>query len=474
MSGAAGKSKPDSELVVQPRHPGEPRVLSFGQQRLWYLDQLAPHNPAYNVPYASRLRGILDAAVLQKALDAVVARHEVLRTVILAPRGTPVPLLFKKWSVDLKQVDLRNLPESVREAEARRVLKQEAARPFNLARDLMLRAVLIRVSDQEHMFLHIAPHMAFEGGSVGVFYRDLACFYDAFLSGRPAQLPELSLQYCDYALWQRRYLQGQRLETLSKYWKQQLRGAPLVNLPLDFPRPAIHSMRGSRHFFGMPPELVVAANSFFRDSGTTAYRGLCAAFNAFLHCYTGLTDISLGSPFSPRCSGVEDVVGFFVNTVVLRTDLSGSPTFRELMKRVDHVVRGAIEHADLTFDKLVEAVRPPRDSSRTPLFQVNFRAPKQPYPSLQLKGLAAERAEYVDNGTSKFDLALEIESSRGEACYFEYCADLFKEETIVEMVNDFQSGLRGLIAQPDIPLGEVSVLKQISQRLHNRAAGIRH
>jgi len=316
--------------------------------------------------------------------------------------------------------------------------------------------------------------MAFEGGSVGVFYRDLACFYDAFRSGQPAELPELSLQYCDYALWQRRYLQGQRLETLSKYWKQQLSGAPLVNLPLDFPRPAIHTMRGSRYFFVMPPELVLAANSFFRDSGTTPYRGLCAAFNVFLHCYTGLTDISLGSPFGPRCLGVEDVVGFFVNTVVLRTDLFGNPTFRELMKRVDHVVRGAIEHADLTFDKLVEAVQPTRDSSRTPLFQVNFRAPKQPYPPLQLKGLSADRAEYVDNGTSKFDLALEIESSCGEACYFEYCVDLFKEETFVEMVNDFQNVLRGLIAQPEIPLGEVSLVKEMSQRIRSSKGGIRH
>jgi hypothetical protein len=473
MSGAAGKSKPEFEFVVQPRRPNEPRVLSLGQQRLWYLDQLAPQHPAYNVPYASRLRGTLDADALQKVLDAVVGRHEVLRTVILAPRGTPVPLLLKKWSVELKQVDLRDLPESEREAEAGRVLKQECARPFNLARDLMLRAVVIRVSELEHIFLHIAAHMAFEGGSVGVFYRDLACFYNALLSGRPAELPTLSLQYCDYALWQRRYLQGQRLESLSKYWKQQLTGAPLVNLPLDFPRPAIHTMRGSRHFFVMPLELLAAANSFFRDSGTTPYRGLCAAFNVFLHCYTGQTDISLGSPFGSRCSGVEDIIGFFVNTVVLRTNLSGDPTFRELMKRVDDVVRGAIEHADLTFDKLVEAVQPPRDSSRTPLFQVNFRAPKQPYPSLQLRGLTAEPAQYIDNSTSKFDLALEIESSRGEACYVEYCVDLFKEETIVEMVEDFQNVLRCLIAEPDISLGKLPLLKEITQRIRNRG-GIRH
>ena len=470
---SATKVRSGGNSIVPRRNPGEPRVLSIGQQRLWYLSQLTPNNSAYNVPYASRIYGPLHAEHLQKALDAVIERHEVLRTVVLASGGTPVPVLLKKWSVELKQFDLRQTPAEEREAEAQRLLTAESARPFNLARDLMLRAVLVRLSADEYIFLHIAPHMAFEGGSVGVFYRDLAQFYEASEQGQKASLPDLTLQYCDYALWQRNYLQGEKLETLTGYWKETLTGAPTLNLPLDYPRPAIHTMRGKRHFMVMPRDLLLQANQFFRESGTTPYRGLSAAFNAFLHAYSGASDISIGSPFGPRCSGIEDLIGFFVNTVVLRTDLSGNPTFREIMKRVDRVVRGAIEHSDLTFDKLVEAARPTRDSSRSPLFQVNFRAPKEPYPALQIKGLTSETAKYIDNGTSKFDLALEIETSRGEACYFEYCVDLFKEETIVHMVDDFQNLLRDLIAQPDLLLGDLPGVKAIMQRIGARNTPVR-
>jgi len=465
---SAAKVTSSVNSVVQRRQPGEPRVLSIGQERLWYLSQLTPNNSAYNVPFASRLQGPLQVEHLQKALNAVVERHEVLRTVILVSKGTPVPVLLKKWSVEIKRFDLREVPAERREAEAQRLLSEESARPFNFARDLMLRTVLVRLSGDEYLFLHIAPHMAFEGGSIAVFYRDLAQFYDAFAQGRAALLPDLQLQYCDFALWQRNYLQGEKLETLTQYWKETLTGAPVLNLPLDYPRPAIHTMRGRRHFMELPPDLTLQANQFFRESGTTPYRGLCAAFNVFLHAYAGAQDISIGSPFGSRFAGTENLIGFFVNTVVLRTDIGGNPTFRELMKRVDQVVRGAIEHCDLTFDKLVEAARPARDSSRTPLFQVNFRAPKEPYPSLQIQGLNAETPKYIENGTSKFDLALEIETSRGQTCYFEYCVDLFKEETVIQMVDDFQKLLRDLIAQPDTPLDGVPSVKAIMQRVGTR------
>jgi hypothetical protein len=457
--------------VVTARTSSEPRVLSIGQQRLWYLSQLTPNNAAYNVPYSSRIQGPLDAVSLKKAFEAIIGRHEVLRTVILSPGGAPVPVLPKKWSFDLKTFDLRDFPAEQREAEAEaeRIIMLEAGLPFNLARDLMLRGVLIRLADEEHILLHIAPHMSFEGGSLFALFRELEQFYNHFAYGDDVDLPEMTVQYCDYALWQRRYLEGERLEALTAYWKNQLTGAPLVNLPLDFPRPTIHTMRGIRHPMSLPPELVSRMNQFFRDSGTTPYRGLCAVFNVFLHCYTGLTDISVGSPFFPRCTGVESLIGFFVNTVVVRNDLSGDPTFRALMKRVDEVVRGAIQHSDLTFDKLVEAVRPPRDSGRTPLFQINFRAPKEPYPTLQLKGLTCERVQYKDNGTAKFDLALEVESSLGHTCYFEYCVDLFKPETIVHMVENFQAVLGGLMDHPDLPLTEVPVVREIQSRIRGRS-----
>jgi aspartate racemase len=384
---------------------------------------------------------------------------------MLAPGGRPVPVLLKKWSFKLNHVDLRHLPPKDREAEADRFLLEETARPFNLARDLMLRGTLLRMDDDDYIFLHITPHTAFEVGSVAILYRDLAAFYEGFLDGKPANLPELPIQYSDFADWQRKQLTPERLEVLRDFWKSQLEGAPLISLPLDYPRPAVHTMRGARHFWTTPPDLLAATHALFRESGTTPYRGLCAVFNVFLHCYTGQTDFSVGSPFAPRCAGAEGLIGFFVNTVVLRTDLSGNPTFRELMKRVDSVVRGAIQHSDLTFDKIVEVVRPLRDPSRHPLFQVNFRSPKSPYNALQLRGISAERARDLSNGTAKFDLALEMESSCGEACYFEYCADLFKKETIDQIVTDFKALLRGLISRPDVPLEDLPEVREISHRV---------
>ena len=461
--------RPPSEVpTVPPRGANEARVLSLGQQRLWYLAQLAPNSGVYNVPYSSRIRGPLNIEAFEKALNSIVDRHEVLRTVILAPGGKPVPLLLPKWALRLKVADLRHLPEDEREAEAQRVLHGESSRPFNFARDLMLRCTLIRRSDEDYTFLHVAPHMAFEGSSVTVLFRDLSTFYSAFLDGTPPLLPAMRAQYCDFALWQQNLLQGERLEILSRFWRDRLSGAPLINLPVDLPRPAIHTMRGTRRFFALPSDLVAAYQRIFLEIGTTPYRGLGAAFNTFLYVYTGQTDFSVGSPFFPRCTGIEDMIGFFVNTVVVRSDLSGNPTFRELLKRSDGVVRDAIKHSDLTFDKLVEAVRPARDTSRGPLFQVNYRAPKEVWPTLELKGLTAERPRYLDNGTSKFDLALEIESSCGEACYFEYCVDLWKEETIDQMIIDFQTLLRALICQLDTPLDAVPEVVVIASRVRKR------
>jgi len=250
-----------------------------------------------------------------------------------------------------------------------------------------------------------------------------------------------------------------------KYWREKLAGAPNINLPLDFSRPAIPTTRGARRFFTISQQLLSLANSFFAAAGTSSFRGFCAAFNVLLHCYSAQTDISLGSPFYPHCRGIEGLIGFFVNTVVLRTDLFGDPTFRQLIRRVDVVVHGAIAHSDLTFDKILDAVRPPRDLSRTPLFQVNFRAPNQPYPCLQLNGITASPAQYLDNGTAKFDLALELESATGRACYFEYATDLFKEATIVQMETDLLHLLPALFARPDTNLSSVSAVTAIRERV---------
>jgi len=454
---------------LQKRPADQPRVLSFASESLWYLERLTPNSPVYNVPFLCRLRGRLDLEAFRKALNALVDRQAVLRTVFLTSKGSPVPYVVKKRPVELKNVELRHLPDCEREAEARRLARQEAARPFNLSRDPMFRPFLFRLGDEEYMFLFVTHHIAFELGSLAVLYRDIDCLYNAFVAGRTPHPPEMAFDESDFALWQRQTLVGERLEALSKYWRERLQGAPLLELPLDFPRPRVHSHRGVRRFFTFAPELASSSTALFLKLGSTPYRGLLAAFNVLLYCYSGLTDICVGSPFASRCAGIEHTIGFFANTLVLRTDLSGDPTFRELVKRVDRIVLRAIANADLGFEKIVEAVQPPRDPSRTPLVQVSFRGRMQPYASLQLDDLECSIPEFIDNGTAKFDLALELEASTGQACFFEYSSDLFREETIVQMEQDFHTILRGLVADPDRQLSQIAAVEEVRQRIERRA-----
>lgn len=468
MSGSAG-AQPESEPVLERRKPDDPRLISFTQRRLWYLDQLTPGTGVYNVPYVMRIRGDLNVEAFRQALSALVGRHEVLRTVFLAPGGNPVPVVLKKWTVELKQFDLRHLQGAEQQAEADRIVKEESARPFNFARDLMLRAALIRLAKDEFLLVHVAHHIATEFGSTPLMYRELSPLYESLVSGNPANLPEPRIQYSDFALWQNRYLQGQRLEELVSYWKRQLTGAAQLNLPTDRPRPAISSLRGTRYPMPLSREQLKAIADLSQTSGTTPFRGTCAAFNVFLHCWSGQDDISVGSPVSPKSSRrLEGAIGFFVNTLVLRSDLSGDPTFRELMRRVDKVVQGAIDHADLTFDKLVEALRPPREASRMPLFQVNFRILKAPVPALELKGLTITPPKFVDTGTAKFDLALELEAATGEDGFFEYSTDLFDQSTIAQMAKDFEAVLMEVMAEPDRPISQLAVVRDVAQRARNR------
>lgn len=427
-------------------------MLSFAQEGLWYLDQLTPNSSAYNMAYRSRLTGPLDVARFESSIHAVVERHAPLRTVFVLSAGKPVAFPLKKSRAALRLVDLRSTPREKQPEEAQRLIQEEAARPFNLARDSLFRPSLFQLEDREFYFVHVAPHIVFEGGSVSVLYRDLAAFYNG------AELPKLTVEYSEFALWQREHLTGERLDILTQFWKRQLDGAPVLSLPTDFPRPPLFSTDGARHYFSMPPDLLGAANRFFREAKTTAYRGLFSAFNVFLYCHLGLTDLCVSSPFAPlnpRWPGLPQLIGYFVNTVTLRTRFSGGCSFRELLKLVDLVLWEAVTHSDLTFGKVVEAVQPARDPSRPTLTQVNFRAPKQPHPALRLNGVEAGRAEYVDTGSAKFDLALEIESSTGEECYFEYGTALFGEETILRMKRDYFQLLGALIASPDTPLIEL-------------------
>lgn len=454
------------------RHKTQQPALSIGQERLWCLAELTPNSCAYNAPFLSRLHGDFDPKTFERALDSVTHRHQTLRTAIVISNGSLVPVVLRQRRADCKIIDLRTLPKGDREAEAERLVRREAGRAFDFSRDSLLRVRLLQISDDEYLFFHDAPHLIFEGGSVTVLYRELSTLYNGFIAGGNPRLPDLPFQYSDFAAWQRNFLHGERLIKLMRYWRETLAGAPSLNLPVDFTRPATPSTRGSRRFFAMPERLLFLANDFFEAMGTSSFRGLFAAFIVLLSCYSGQTDISVGSPFYPQNPGIENLIGFFVNTLVLRVKLSGDPTFRRLIRHVDVVVHGAIAHADLTFDKILDAVRPPRDLSRTPLFQVNFRAPNQPYPALQLHGVTATPAQYLDNETAKFDLALELESATGRACYFEYSTDLFKEESIAQMEIDFLKLLAALIAEPDKNLSSIAEVRAICDRVARKCGAL--
>ncbi len=458
-------------MKVLKRPAGSPPVLSYTQERLWYFHQLEPESAVYNVPFFSRLSGPLNVEALHRAFNAVVERHEPLRTAFLLAKGVPVPLVLKKRPIALPVTDLRHLPLGDLENEVLRLVREQAARPFALSRDLLLRASLYQVADDQYWLFHDAPHIVFEGSSLEILYRDLSAFYNEFTGGAHAALPELPFAYSDFCTAQRQHLDGPRLERLEAYWKQQLTGAAAWDLPFDSPRPEHQSFRGARRYFAIEPELLRSAIALFKDAGTSPYRGMLAAFNVFLAVYSGSLDISVGSPCVPNVPGAQDLIGFFVNTVVLRMNLTGNPTFRKLIAQANIVAHRAIAHVDLPFSKIVEAVQPPRKTGRTPLFQVNFRSVHQPRPTLQLNNVHAEPAEYVDNGTAKFDLALDLETCSGRNCYLEFATDLFREGTVAQMQLDFLEILRELVAHPDTPFHELPGITQIAQRVCAKAAG---
>lgn len=455
---------PGDAPVLERRKPGEPCVASFAQLRLWYLDQLAPGTAVYNIPFLMRIHGPINGEALHQAYSALIGRHEILRTIFLAPSGKPVPFVLKKWSVQLPETDLRHLPQSEREPEARRLAYEEAARPFNLARDPMVRGILLRLAEAEYFFLQVSHHIAFEAGGLRTAFDEIAAFYRATVTGIPAALPDPPFQYSDFAIWQRRFLQGERLTTLENFWKQHLTGAAQIQLPTDHPRPARWSQRGKRCAIQFPNPLLVDFETLTTQAQTTLYRSSLAAFNVFLYALTGQEDFSMGSPVLPRSVNVDGMVGFFVNTVVFRNDLSGDPTFREILARVHASCRASLQNSDLTLEKVVDAVQPPRDPTRTPLFQVNFRAPKAPLPILEIDGLKIARPVYIDNGTSKFDLSFELEMQTGEGSYIEYCTDLFDQSTIDRMRDDFEALLTELVACPNTRLSQLATLQSIRKR----------
>ncbi|MBD2559797.1 MULTISPECIES: non-ribosomal peptide synthetase [Nostoc] len=439
--------------------------LSFSQQRLWLLNQLEPNSSLYNIPAAVRLTGLLNIAALEHSFNELIRRHEVLRTRFVTVDGQPFQIVEPTLSLTLPLVDLRSrsvsfresLSQTEREAEVEKLAQQEANRPFELAKSPLLRCVLLQLDDTEHVLLVTMHHIISDAWSVAILIRELGELYKAFSANQPSPLTELPIQYADFAIWQRQYLQGETLKTQLNYWKQQLNGAPpLLQLPTDRPRPAVRTFRGATQSFTLPKSLTEEIKNLSNREGVTLFMTLLAAFKTLLYCWTGQEDIIVGSPIANRTRAeLEELIGFFVNTLVLRTDLSDNPSFRELLSRVRERTLKAYTHQDLPFEKLIEELQPERNPSYNPLFQVWFVLQNIAMPSLELSNLHITSLN-IDSDRAKHDLRLELaESEEGLIGSIGYRVDLFEKATIARMAKDFESLLIQITMQPNIKLNNL-------------------
>jgi amino acid adenylation domain-containing protein/non-ribosomal peptide synthase protein (TIGR01720 family) len=432
--------------------------LSFAQQRLWFFQQVEPEQFAYHLPAAVRLHGPLDREALERSLGEIVRRHEVLRTCFPRCEGEPRQSILAAVPFHLPMVELAGEgPEGAGQL-SRRIL-EEARRPFDLESGPVLRTLLFRLGPDEHVLLLVLHHIAADGWSADVFLRELGVLYGAFAQGSSSPLPELPVQYADYACWQREWLHREALERQLDYWKRQLGGAPSVlELPSDRPRPPVQAYRGGRCELALEPAVVERLRALARSRQVSLFMALLAAFQTLLQRYTGQADLSVGSPFANRDrSEVEPLIGFFINTLVLRTDLSGEPSWLELLDRVRRVVLGAHEHQDLPFELLVDELRPERSLSHNPLFQVllNLQDP----PSVpEMPGLSAV-SEAVAIGATKFDLTLTVGSlGEGLIAALDYQTEMFDRPTAVRWLSHFASLLESAVAQPEHPLSGLPML----------------
>jgi amino acid adenylation domain-containing protein len=445
---------------------GGPLPLSFAQERLWLMHQLEPESVAYNMPGALRLTGGLAPAALAAALQEIVRRHEVLRTRFESGDGAPRQVVVPAWRPALPQVDLSGIAEEARWSEARRLAREEAERPFDLARLPLLRPTLLRLGEADHALLLTLHHIVADAWSIEVLTRELAELYGAGRAGRPAALPALPVQYADFAVWQRRWLAGEAFDSQLSYWRRQLSGAPeSLELPADHPRPAAPSFRGAIHSVRLPLELLRNVEELSRTEKVTPFMTLLAAFATLLHRYTGQTDLVIGTDIANRnFLEIERLIGFFINNLVLRADLSGEPAFRDLLHRVREMSLQAFAHQDLPFDRLVHALRPRRQLARTPLFQVLFVLQPAPLSGFELPGLTVAPLDF-GFAMAKFDLALFIRPAEdGLTLAFNYSTDLFESGTIARMAAHYERLLDGICRQPDARLNQLEMLTDMEKR----------
>lgn len=441
--------------------------LSFAQQRLWFLAQLEPESSVYNISSALRLKGNLSVPVLEQTLGEILRRHEAFRTTFQRTTdGRPVQVIAPPQPATITTSDLGELPDELKDVEARSLAMEEAHLPFDLNRGPLVRTHLLRLSATEHVLLFTIHHIIGDGWSMGVLVREVAALYAAFAQGQPSPLPELTIQYADYAVWQRDWLQGETLDQQLSYWKSQLKDAPQqLDLPTDHARPAVYTPRGARIIREISPDLTASLETESRREGVTLFMYVLAAFQVLLARYSGQNDIAVGVPVANRRRAeLEDLIGFFVNTLVMRTDVSGDPTFSELLQRVRKVALGAYAHQDVPFEKLVEELQPTRDLSRSPLFQVMLALQNAPASSLELPELELSGIGIIQQ-TAKFDLTLAIDRADEKLiASLEYNSDLFEQTTIERILNHFLLLLEKVVAEPTQRLSKLPALTEAETR----------
>ncbi|MDY7229484.1 amino acid adenylation domain-containing protein [Hyalangium rubrum] len=457
----AGQSLRSAAEII-PTGPREGDLpLSSGQQRLWFLEQLQGPSGAYNMPAALRLDGTLDPGALQRSLDEIVRRHEVLRTSYGQVQGRPVQRILPATPVSMPQVDLQRLPPSERQEEVRRRAAEEARKPFDLTRDMPLRLCLLRLGEREHVLLLTLHHIASDGWSIGVLIRELAEFYRAFTSDKAPSLPELSIQYADFARWQHQLAASGALQPQLTYWREHLAGAPsLLELPTDRPRPAAQRFHGATRRFTVPAELTARLKQLSREAESTLFMTLLATFGVLLSRYSRQKDVVIGAPIANRLPQTEPLMGLFVNTLPLRLSLESSPSFSELLSQVRRTTLAGYAHQALPFEQLVEVLQPTRDLSHHPLFQVLFTLQNTPSERLALPGLTVELLE-IESGTSQFDLSLSMaETPQGLVSELNFDSDLFDDATIERMTGHFLSLLSAAVADPSQPASRMPLLTE--------------
>lgn len=460
----AGLTPSSIAEVIALRASDAPLQASFAQQRLWFLDELEAGD-AYNIPVALRLCGVFDMAAFQQAFDAIIQRHEALRTQFVA--GDSAPILAAFSSALIPQVDLSALPKAAREAVVLRHARADAQRPFNLATDVLLRATVLRLAADEHVLLLNLHHIAGDGWSISVLARELQTLYAACREGKPAVLPELPIQYADFAAWQRATLQGERLANLLAFWKQQLSGAPeLLQLPTDFPRPEVESYQGGQQSIHIPQTVVAALQPLAQQAGATLYMTLLAAFNVLLYRYSGQDDLVVGSPVACRNrSELEPLIGFFANTLALRTQMDASASFVEVLAQVRSTAQAAFDHQDVPFEKLVEELQLTRTLAYNPLVQVLFALQNVSANEFAFAGIQSQPLD-IPAERSLFDLELQLwETPNGLEGFFLYKTALFRVETVQRMAGHFLTLLSGIVAHPQQAVGHLPLLPDSERQL---------